>query len=279
MPAPIYYGNGGGVAYNPFSLSAADQQDAQNRQRLYQQNANTQGNQTALQTAMINAMSNNFGATTAANAGIRTAQENSASNRYQADLSADTARQGQANALAQAKLPFDFRTAQLDKFGGTINTALSAIGGQGGFNPSVWANQVSAPPPITFGDGGADKALRAQLQVQQGQNTQIGQTAQRNAVNDVTSRGYGSGSPLLMALQAGIGTGTRVANSEAAASTNVEAAKLQASREQTAAQLAQQQYVDYQNAINNSQKLGLSAFGQQSQNAAQLLAALSNLIG
>lgn len=203
-----------------------------------------------------------------------------------AQMQNSTTQRGQDISLQAANLPFQFKQGLLNQFSGTLQNAIHGLGAT--FDPKAWTAGVGHAPNVGVGAPIADQGnlLGAQMQVDRGRTDQAAANQQRNVTEDLAARGFGPNSPLALALRQGIGTGAQVANSEAAAATRAKAAELNLTAQQAnqqnsqfAAQLAQQQWNDYQTATANQAKIGLGAYSQQSQNSAAILAALTGLIG
>lgn len=275
------------------------------RQLQQQQGIAGMNNATAQQRNVLDAQTAQAVATTGANAGIRQAQEQAgasrygadaqaASNRYTTDVGAQTTQRGQDLTLQAAQLPWAYKRQVLGQFGPALQSALSGLGGppaSNGFNTSVWGGGPVPPPQPAINLGptavpNPGDALAGQMQVARGQVDQAAGDQKRRTSEGLAARGFAPNSPLALALRSGIDTGARVANTEADAATRAEAAKLNltaaqtnAQQQQVAAQLAQQQWTDYQTAQNNQQRIGLGVFQTQSQNQAAILTALSSLLG
>lgn len=184
-----------------------------------------------------------------------------------AGMANDTTRRAQDFQLKAAEIPYQYKRGVFDQVFPLIQGALGGSFGQGGT-----VGGATTPPPAGAPRSVWDDAM-VQQQVNAGsaQNAMAGAAAKGRAADELGSRGFGAGSPLLAALKGAIDIGTTAANSDLARQTRWDAARGNAAQATQAANLDATVW----QAFND---LDVRRRQSTNQSAAQLIAALSGLL-
>jgi hypothetical protein len=203
--------------------------------------------------------------------------------RLAADANAVTSR-GQDLQFRAAELPWQYRR---DVFGQVMPLIQGLAGGVGGSGGSAAFDQAlqlvggqNGPlPGLPSAEVFSPQQVQQQVNAGVAQNDQRAATASRAAAEDTASRGFGSRSPLLMALQSQIGTATGAANADFGRETRMRAAEANAQQGLQVAGLANQQYQLANDGDIRRRQAATNYLGQNQANAMQLIAALAGLAG
>lgn len=220
-------------------------------------------------------------------------QQTQQANTAQQSAQAFQGGQGEAqrqNDLSIAQLPWDFKNKVFGTFSPLIQNLFGQVGGmlgQGGAAGTGGAGAGGVPPPasgnspqpnITAGPVWNPQQIQQQVNSTQAQNAAAAKSQQQQNQTKTAGQGWGSNSPLLQALNQGVGNNLLAQNSQAAQQIPWNAAQGNATQLLNSQQAQEGQWQDWNQADIARRQQAIASQGQQLNFGSSLVAALAGMV-